>query len=73
MSIVNDMLDLTKIETGKAKLNISVVNIGRMIEQLTNSFRPKIQAKQISLDVNIDSNVPKFIKTDEVKLKQIIT
>lgn len=67
VSIVNDMLDLTKIETGKAKLNISVVNIGRMIEQLTNSFRPKIQAKQISLDVNIDSNVPKFIKTDEVK------
>lgn len=72
MHIVNDVLDFSKIESGKLELNIEEINLFKLTRQVVDLFNYQANLKKIDLVLNIDSNVPQYIMGDSVRLKQIL-
>lgn len=72
MEIVNDVLDFSKIESGKLELNIEEVDILALTNQVISLFKYQANSKNIDLLLNIDDAVPQFIYADSLRLKQII-
>jgi signal transduction histidine kinase len=71
MQIVNDVLDFSKIESGKLELN-EEVNLHLLIRQAIDLFSHQAKQKNIDLVLNLNSNVPKHILADSVRLKQVM-
>lgn len=72
MQIVNDVLDFSKIESGKLELDIEKVNLIALNNQVIDLFKHQATTKNIKLKLNIDKNVPAYILADAVRLKQIL-
>jgi CheY-like chemotaxis protein len=72
MEIVNDVLDFSKIESGKLELNIEKVNLYKLANQVINLFKYQADEKKIILILNIEKAVPQYILADSVRLKQIL-
>jgi CheY-like chemotaxis protein len=72
MEIISDILDFSKIEEGRLELNIEQTDLVELSHQVINLFKYQANSKNIILKLNIDSEVPQFILTDSVRLKQII-
>lgn len=72
MDIVNDVLDFSKIESGKLELNIEEVNIVKLTTQVINLFKIQAIKKNIELVLSIEKTVPTYILADSVRLKQIL-
>lgn len=70
--IINDILDLAKIEAGKLTIDRSDVVLTDMLENILIGLRPMAQQKNITLDVRIDPAIPEVIKGDAVRLGQIV-
>jgi PAS domain S-box-containing protein len=73
LRILNDILDLSKIEAGKMQLRLTSISIESTIEKLYALFFQQAAAKNIKLLYSIDSDVPKFILADEIRLLQILS
>jgi PAS domain S-box-containing protein len=71
--LVNDLLDISKIEAGKLSLSYETIKFKRLINEVANSFAKEIQNKKIKYNVSIEKNVPKYLVTDPFRLKQILT
>jgi len=72
LTIIDDILDLSKIEAGKLELLESAVNIRSVIMELRNIFSVKIAEKNLFLQMEIDPSVPDALWLDEVRLRQIL-
>ncbi|WP_395048527.1 PAS domain S-box protein [Flavobacterium sp.] len=72
MHIVNDVLDFSKIESGKLELNIEVINLYKLINHVIDLFKHQSDKKKIELTLNLNKNVPHYIFADYVRLKQIL-
>ncbi|PWJ42213.1 ATP-binding response regulator [Sediminitomix flava] len=72
LSLINDTLDLSKLEAGMLQLESKSFNIYQLIEQTQKLFEPKAKDKQIRFFTFIDSNIPQNIKGDETRLSQIL-
>lgn len=72
LALINDILDLSKIEAGKLELNYEVVNLRSLIQEIIQIFAEKATQKQIELLIDIDENIPTAITFDEVRLRQIL-
>ena len=72
MEIVNDVLDFSKIESGKLELDIEEVNLYKITNQVINLFKFQAIKKNITLILDIDSTIPQYIQADSVRLKQIL-
>jgi PAS domain S-box-containing protein len=72
LKIINEILEISKIEAGKASINLSEFNMYRLLEDLKNIFYLKAKDKNICLNFFIDDDVPEVIITDELKLRQIL-
>ena len=72
LTLVNNVLDLSKIEAGKATLNAASFDLHRLLDDLVGMFSPKADEKGLQLLLECTSKVPRFIKADAVKLKQVI-
>ena len=72
LTLINDILDLSKIEAGKINIELSYFNFRTLIEEIRSIFSLKVQKKGLSLLVEISENIPKFILSDEVRLRQIL-
>jgi PAS domain S-box-containing protein len=73
MHILNDILDLSKIEAGKMQLVPKPIHLQNTIEKVYNLFLPQAKHKQNSLHFLIAKDVPIFIEIDETRLIQIIS
>ncbi|ACK68588.1 PAS/PAC sensor hybrid histidine kinase [Gloeothece citriformis PCC 7424] len=72
LALINDILDLSKIEAGKLQLYYEPVNLPTLIQEIYQIFSQKAEEKQIKLLMEIDSSVPTGIIFDEVRLRQIL-
>ncbi|MFV8328001.1 PAS domain S-box protein [Flavobacterium sp. ZS1P14] len=72
MEIVNDVLDFSKIESGKLELDIEEINLFKLTNQVIDLFKYQANQKKIDLTLHIDENVPQYIFADSVRLKQVI-
>ena len=72
LEIVNDILDLSKIEAGKLELEYTEVNLHDIISQVTDMIKYSAYSKGLKLLVNIDEKAPCLLKTDKIRLKQIL-
>jgi len=73
LRILNDILDLSKMEAGKMQLRLSPVNIENTVEKLHSLFYQQAHLKGMELLYSIDNNVPKYILADETRLLQILS
>lgn len=72
LSIINDILDISKIEAGKIEIHYEDIFLSQFIDDIKAMFEQRIKEKELSLLVNMDKNLPKAIKTDEIRLRQIL-
>ncbi len=72
MSIINDILDFSKIESGKLELDIKEYDIVSIVTQVMDLVKYDSNIKKIELNLNINSNVPKYVFTDSIRLRQIL-
>jgi len=73
LSVVNDVLDMAKIEADEMELVPVEYNIGHMIEKVLSVVQYKADEKQQSLNVVLDDKIPNAIFGDELRLLQVIT
>ncbi|MDR2578401.1 MAG: response regulator [Chitinispirillales bacterium] len=72
LGIINDILDLSKIETGKLELNPVEYNIPSLINDTVQVNAIRIGTKEIEFTVDPDSSLPSKLFGDELRLKQIL-
>lgn len=72
LSLINDILDLSKIEAGKLALSIEAVNINEVIDECYSLLQGLIEEKDINVKLNYDHNKKFIISVDRVRLKQSI-
>src|SRR5690606_34760020 len=73
LNILNDILDLSKIEAGKMNLRKTTVNLRQMLEKLHALFTQQAEVKKINLKYHIADNVPEWVIIDETRLLQILS
>jgi signal transduction histidine kinase len=72
LSLINDILDLSKVEAGKLQLQLSNVNIAMVLKHSLVVIKEKAMKHGIKIEVRIDDIVPEAVTVDERKFKQII-
>ncbi|AOW77722.1 hypothetical protein A3Q34_13205 [Colwellia sp. PAMC 20917] len=72
LGLINDILDFSKIEAGKMSVESVTMNMGGLIKKTNNICALRAHAKDLELIVKVHSNVPKHIKSDPVRLQQIL-
>lgn len=73
LEIINDILDFSKIEAGKMEIESIDMNIGEIVEDVCALLASKTREKKLELNCFIDVDVPKIIKGDPVRLRQVLT
>jgi signal transduction histidine kinase/DNA-binding response OmpR family regulator len=71
LQLINDVLDISKIESGKMKLSPKEIDFKWLIESIIPTFEPQIKQKNLTISYNIEENLP-FFFADEDKVKQIL-
>ncbi len=72
LALINDILEVTKIEAGRISFNKSIFNIHSLLKDIETIFRIKANAKNLNLFTDYANDLPEFIATDEDKLRQIM-
>jgi CheY-like chemotaxis protein/signal transduction histidine kinase len=72
LNLINDILDLSKVEAGKLSILPEPVKIAHVIEGLAKTFLGQSKSKGISLETKIHENTPNEIVTDRLRLEQIL-
>lgn len=70
--IVNDILDFSKIESGKLQLSQVDFSLTCLLDEVHNILKTRIVEKDIDFKLEIDQAIPEYIKSDPVRLKQIL-
>jgi CheY-like chemotaxis protein/nitrogen-specific signal transduction histidine kinase len=73
LSLINDILDLSKVEAGKMEVNATEVPLADIRDYVERTFRPLAEEKGLELNVEVSgANVPPTIQTDEQRLQQVL-
>ena len=72
LGIVNDILDISRIEAGKLELTQEKYNVCTMINDAVYLNTIKHEEKPIEFILNVDENVPMYVSGDEIRIKQIL-
>jgi len=72
LNMINDVLDISKIEAGRLELEIQAFDLLKLIEDIGDMFSIRAQNKQLSFKVEIAANIQQYIKADSSKLRQIL-
>ncbi len=72
LSIINDILDITKIEAGKLTIIPSEYAFSGMIHDVTNMISFKARAKELDFIVMIDEKIPSVLRGDDIRIRQIL-
>ena len=70
--LINNILDLAKIESGKTEIITGEVNLTNLIEFVENNFKPIADNKNLPFHIHVEENTPKTITSDEVRIQQVL-
>ncbi|MCR5357546.1 MAG: response regulator [Lachnospiraceae bacterium] len=72
LSLVNDILDLSKLEAGRMDIIPVEYNVAEMMSEIVNMILLQAKGKGLSFDVDIDPNTPTVLIGDEIRIRQVI-
>ncbi|WP_199249316.1 MHYT domain-containing protein [[Phormidium] sp. ETS-05] len=72
LSLINDILEMSKIEAGRTKLNEAAFDLIGLLDTIEKMLRLKAQSKGVQLIFDLSPNLPKSVQGDEGKLRQIL-
>lgn len=72
LSLINQILDLSKIEAGRMILNIGKLQLHPLLDDLETMLKPQAKVKGLSLQIHKSADLPNCIQTDGVKLQQVL-
>ena len=72
LALINDILEMSKIEAGRTTLNPTTFDLPELLKDLEMMFRVRTDAKKLSFIVELVGNVPRYIVTDINKLRQVL-
>ncbi|HSH16378.1 MAG TPA: ATP-binding protein, partial [Verrucomicrobiae bacterium] len=72
LALINDILDLSKIEAGKLELQYEPVNVARLVDEIQKLFSIKAGEKGIQVLTELDPQLPRGLMLDEVRLRQVM-
>ncbi|NVJ53026.1 MAG: response regulator [Campylobacteraceae bacterium] len=71
LSLINEILEFAKIEAGKLQIEANEFNLYTFLEEIESIFTSRCQEKGLDFNLQKEENLPKYIKCDEKRLKQI--
>jgi PAS domain S-box-containing protein len=72
LDLINDILDMSKIDSGKMKISIQPVNLRHQLFELKEIFREKIQKKGLVFEIRVSDSMPEYLLLDEIHIRQIM-
>ena len=72
LNLINDILDLSKIESGTVVVDVSEVRFTDLRDYVDRTFRPLAEAKKVGFDIEIGEGIPRSIFTDSKRVQQVI-
>ncbi len=72
LNIINEILELSKIEAGKIEINPKNFDFFELIKDIENIFAFRCEAKNLKFNITLSKNLPNFIKADVQRLRQIL-
>lgn len=72
LTIINDILDFSKIGDGSFDVSLAQTNIHEVCNDIVYLFSNKVEKKSLRFDYYYDNNIPKYLLTDGLRLKQIL-
>jgi len=72
LTLINDILDLSKVEAGKMRIELKVINPWRIFSEIEQIFSKAVNDKHLEFKLDIDEKLPSSVIMDEVRLRQIL-
>ena len=72
LGLINDVLDMNKIESGSASLNLSEMDMAAVIEEINTIIRPQTKAKGQTFEIFVSSLVHEYLQGDKLRVNQIL-
>ena len=72
LSLINDILDITKIESGKMEIIEGEYHLSSIINDVYNMLAPRAKEKVLDIKIKVDENIPSVLCGDEVRIREII-
>jgi len=72
LKLINEILDLSKVEAGKMTLDLEKIKLSEIINSINHSFQPVVEKKGLKMFVKVGEEMPESIQTDRQRIEQII-
>ena len=72
LSLINDVLDINKIESGSTSLNLVEMNLAEVIDEINAIIRPQAKAKKQTFDISVSPLKYELLQGDKLRLNQIL-
>ncbi len=70
--LINNILDLSKVEAGKMDIDVTAVQITGLTDHIEATFRPVADQKELAFAVRVAPDVPEVVSTDDMRLRQVL-
>ena len=72
LTLINDVLDMAKIESGRLRLEVSAFDLGEVLRDVTDMMHVRAEENGLELSLDQSSELPRYIRSDEAKLRQVL-
>jgi PAS domain S-box-containing protein len=72
LSLINEVLDFSRIESGRMEFSSQMFELGKLLDNIIQSFRPRADKKGLDLMLDVERTVPDYVSGDAVRLGQIL-
>ncbi|MEG4987472.1 response regulator [Microcoleus sp. BR0-C5] len=72
LTLINEVLDLSKIEAGRMTLDSKNFDLYRLLDDLQDMFQLRVENQELQLRFQRDADVPQYVRTDDIKLRQVL-
>ncbi|WDP90398.1 MAG: PAS domain S-box protein [Desulfobacter sp.] len=73
LALINDILDLSRMEAGKLQINRVPVSLERLFNEIFHLFKVKVEKKNLAFPAHLAPDIPDALFLDEIRLRQVIT